>query len=251
VSAAEVAFGAPRGTPWPSGVPLPRWILALLALSATVAALVTLAIAYAGPATYEDIARANGFDRATFHVPGTAATRQDVRYDVATMAALHAGTVAYVLGDAPGTPRDPTTRDPLFSLDEQRHLADVRTLFGGARAAAIIGLAAAAAILVGAARRGPATVLLAVRGAAVAGALFVAGLAAIVVVAFVPAFLAFHYVFFPQGNFLFDPATSNLLALYPEAYWYGVTLRIALSFLGGSLALAGVAHLGLRRRAAR
>jgi len=59
-------------------------------------------------------------------------------------------------------------------------------------------------------------------------------------------FLAFHEVFFPQGNFLFDPATSNLLTLYPDEYWYGVTLRIGLSFVAASALIAAVAHATLR-----
>jgi uncharacterized membrane protein len=67
--------------------------------------------------------------------------------------------------------------------------------------------------------------------------------------AFEPLFLAFHYVFFPQGNFLFDPATSNLLRLYPESYWYGVTVRIGAGFVAVALTLAGAAHLALRSRA--
>jgi uncharacterized membrane protein len=37
--------------------------------------------------------------------------------------------------------------------------------------------------------------------------------------AFDQAFLAFHEVFFPQGNFLFGPG-SNLLRLFPEGFWF-------------------------------
>ena len=33
------------------------------------------------------------------------------------------------------------------------------------------------------------------------------------------AFLAFHELFFPQGNFLFGP-DSNLLRLFPEGFWF-------------------------------
>ena len=65
--------------------------------------------------------------------------------------------------------------------------------------------------------------------------------------AFEPLFLLFHYVFFPQGNFLFDPATSNLVRLYPDWYWEGITVRVGVSFLAGALALAALAHLRLGR----
>lgn len=246
MNVAEVAFGSTG----PRGRPVQGWLIALLAVGGTTAALVALALLYAGPPTYEDIARANGFDRATFHV-GTASARQAVRYDLPALVALHTASLAYVLGDAPATPRDPTTGGPLFSLEEQRHLADVRSVFGTVRAAAVAGLVAVIASLLGAARRGSAGVLLAVRGAALSGGLCVAAVGAIAAVAFVPAFLAFHYLFFPQGNFLFDPATSNLIALYPEAYWYGVTLRIAASFPVLAGLVAGTAHLALRMRGPR
>src|SRR5205814_9895795 len=38
-------------------------------------------------------------------------------------------------------------------------------------------------------------------------------------VAFDQAFLLFHRIFFPQGNFLFG-ADSNLLRLFPEGFWF-------------------------------
>jgi len=97
-------------------------------------------------------------------------------------------------------------------------------------------------------RGGRAAALLARNAALVAGAgvLVVAVAAA---VAFEPLFLLFHEIFFPQGNFLFE-ASSNLLALYPDQYWYGVTLRIGASFVLAGLLSGVVAHatLGSRRR---
>lgn len=54
-----------------------------------------------------------------------------------------------------------------------------------------------------------------------AGSLAVAGfvLAALVAFFFDAAFLAFHLVFFPQGNFSFDPATERLTQLFPGPFW--------------------------------
>ena len=63
-----------------------------------------------------------------------------------------------------------------------------------------------------------------------AGPCSVAVSSIVAAVAFEPMFLAFHYVFFPQGNFLFGPG-SNLIRLYPEAYWYAVTLRVGVAFV--------------------
>ena len=65
-------------------------------------------------------------------------------------------------------------------------------------------------------------------------------------VAFDPLFLLFHEVFFPQGNFLFAPE-SNLIRLYPEWYWQGVTAGVGLSFIAVALLVAGAAHTALRR----
>lgn len=211
-----------------------------LALAGTVALLVALAIVLAGPDTYAEIATADRFEEIPFRVPGNVAVerRQSVRYDVATRVALHSWTMRYVLGIDGGTPRDPTTRDPLFDAREQGHLADVRSVFTGARVAAVVGLILVVAILARARRRARL-----IRDAALIalGSVTVIGL--IAAFAFEPAFLAFHLVFFPQGNFLFDPETSALLALYPDPYWYGVTLRIAGAFVMTMAAVALIGHV--------
>jgi len=81
-----------------------------------------------------------------------------------------------------------------------------------------------------------------------AGVVVLIGLVA--VVAFEPLFLLFHYAFFPQGNFLFDPATSNLIRLYPDWYWEGITLRVGASFVALALALAAVSALQVARGSA-
>ena len=83
-----------------------------------------------------------------------------------------------------------------------------------------------------------------------AAALGVGAIGAVAAVAFDAAFLLFHEVVFPQGNFLFPPG-SNLLVIYPEPYWYGVTLRIAVSFLAVAALVALAGHLALRRTRAR
>ena len=48
-------------------------------------------------------------------------------------------------------------------------------------------------------------------------------------------FAAFHELFFPQGNYLFDPATENIVNLYPEQLFFALALRISL--LSGIIAL--------------
>jgi integral membrane protein (TIGR01906 family) len=60
-------------------------------------------------------------------------------------------------------------------------------------------------------------------------------LAAYFAVDFDGAFLAFHELFFPQGNFLFGP-DSNLLRLFPEGFWFDVSITAGITII-----LAGVA----------
>jgi len=114
-----------------------------LAASLAVAGLVALALVYAGPAPYAALARGNGFERNVFHVPARALTQREVRYDVATLVALHEWTLRYVLDvfGATALPRDPTIGDPLFTADEQAHplaheLLEVRPRLRGGRAPA-------------------------------------------------------------------------------------------------------------------
>jgi Protein of unknown function (DUF1461) len=82
-----------------------------------------------------------------------------------------------------------------------------------------------------------------------AGGLAVVGavLAVVVVVAFDAAFRVFHLVFFPGGNFSFDPATERLTQLFPDQFWIESATTVVL--LGVLLSAIGwvVAH----RRAAR
>jgi uncharacterized membrane protein len=125
-------------------------------------------------------------------------------------------------------------------------MADVRNVFRGAETVAVLAVGVAAFRVLRARRRGESLGL--VRD----GALFAAGLVAIVgvaaAVAFEPLFLLFHRLFFPQGSFLFPPE-SNLIRLYPEWYWQGVTAGVGGSFIAIALLIAAGAHMALRRAA--
>lgn len=68
-----------------------------------------------------------------------------------------------------------------------------------------------------------------------------------IVLAFDKAFLAFHLVFFPQGNFTFDPGTQRLVQLFPENVWTETATGVAV--VGLVLAIA-VTVLARRRAAA-
>jgi integral membrane protein (TIGR01906 family) len=140
----------------------------------------------------------------------------------------------------------PSGASTFFTGDEVAHMTDVRAVFRGAEGAGVLALFVGAFRIERARRRGGALRLVRAGALASAGVVTFIGLAA--AVAFDPLFLLFHDVFFPQGNFLFDPATSNLLRLYPEWYWQGITAGVGASFIALALLTAVMTHRALHRR---
>jgi len=216
--------------------------LALFVAALLVAGLVVLALLWSGRGPYEDLARANGVDRTTLiaHIPGGGTYVTDRN----GLVAIHERWSTYVTGGIADPPRfEPV---PLFTDDEYQHMADVRHVFDVAKFLVPVGLVVIVTRLRRARVRGPGEMWRLVRDGSLIAAGTVAVVGILAIVAFEPLFLAFHYVFFPQGNFLFDPATSNIVRVYPDWYWEGITLRVGLSFIGLSVALAVVAFLRLR-----
>jgi integral membrane protein (TIGR01906 family) len=108
---------------------------------------------------------------------------------------------------------------PFYDASERSHLADARTLLwlclaGGAVAALAIGLA-----LLRAAPRRRASLWRLISRAGLATTVGVAVLGIVALVAFDTLFTLFHQVFFPGGNWSFDPATQRLVQLYPFGFW--------------------------------
>ena len=215
---------------------------ALFAVGFAMAGLVFLAMLWSGAAAYDDMARASGVDRVALiaQVPGGGTYTTDR----AGLVAMHERWSRYITGGSMDAPRfEPT----LFTEDEYSHMADVRSVFDGAKLLIPAGLFVMAIRLQRARAKSLAAMFKLVRDGAIAAGIAVAVVGAVAAVAFDAAFLLFHQVFFPQGNFLFDPATSNLLRLYPDWYWQGITFRIGLSFIGLAAAVAVAAAVGLRR----
>lgn len=219
-----------------------RWQIAMFALCLAVCGLVALTLAFSGPATYVDIARASGRETATFRISGS--PERLTRLDLDALLGYHVMWADYVTGRTPGVLR---TNGTIFTPAEFSHMADVRNVFIAAQVAAVLAGLAAAGLAVAARQRGALARL--VRSAALAALATVAVVGILAAVAFDAAFLLFHQVFFPQGNFLFA-SDSNLLAIYPESYFYGVSLRIGASFVALAGLLAVLSHAALRRRVA-
>jgi integral membrane protein (TIGR01906 family) len=218
--------------------PSPPRVAALAAGFALVGLLGLVAV-FDGPETYREIARADGVTEAEFRAPPDLVWR----IDLSGLVNLHQRTLAYVLGDAPELPSFATTARPLFDDNERLHMADVRAVFQATKLAFVAGLVLVLGILRWTARTLRARLI---RDAAIAAGVGVSVLALGAAVAFDRLFLLFHEVFFPQGNFLFEPG-SNLLILYPDSYWYWVTLVIGLAFVATMATTAIAAAATLRQ----
>jgi integral membrane protein (TIGR01906 family) len=134
---------------------------------------------------------------------------------------------------------------PVLDAAERSHMMDVRAVLLGFGIVLGIGVTTLVGFL--AARRREAWVWRAIaRGS---GALVLAGFVVGVSVVFFfdAAFQLFHVIFFPQGNFSFDPRTERLTQLFPDQFWTETTIGIVA--LGMTLALA--VTLIARRRASR
>jgi integral membrane protein (TIGR01906 family) len=127
-----------------------------------------------------------------------------------------------------------------FDPSESSHLHDARTLllvFLALVAVSLIGLVAVLA------RRGgdPQVWRAAGRGGLALAALLLAGGVAFLV-AFDIAFELFHRVFFPQGNWAFDPSRQRMVQLYPIAFWQYASAALATLSIAAGLALWAVAR---------
>ncbi len=214
--------------------------LLLFVLAFTIASLVVLALLWSGPVPYRDLARAHQPERVVFVLPPPLERHEMDRESVVS---LHEQWSRYVTGGMAEPPRFAT---PLFRDDEYRHMADVRRVFDAAKLAVPLSLFVIIVRLQRSRARSAREMWALVRRGALGAAGLVTLVGAVAAVAFEPLFLLFHYVFFPQGNFLFDPATSNLVRLYPDWYWEGLTLRIGATFLAIALALAAIGTARLR-----
>ena len=198
--------------------------------------LVALALVWSGEWAYAALANLNGVRMVDFVRTGPTSVDLLLFY--------HRAWSGYVTGRGDLPPGNFVPA--IFTNDEFAHMTDVRAVFIGAQAGAALALGIVIFRLLRARARGYALRLIRDGALLAAGLVVLIGVAA--VVAFDQLFLLFHEVFFPQGNFLFDPATSNLIRLYPEWYWQGITAGVGLSFVAVALLVAAAAHIALRRR---
>jgi hypothetical protein len=222
-----------------------RIAVAIFAIAFTVFGLVALALVWSGDWAYAALANATGnTGGAILVVPPDRreACGQVIVMDLTRLRELHRIWATYVIG-ASEVPFGPACS--LFTPDEYAHMADVRAVFRGAETAGLLALFVAGVRVARARLTGSALSL--VRAGALGAAGIVAAIGLAAVVAFEPLFLLFHEVFFPQGNFLFAP-DSNLIRLYREWYWQGITAGVGVSLIAVALLVALAAHTLLRPR---
>ena len=123
---------------------------------------------------------------------------------------------------------------PLYGPDEVAHLGDARLLLWGLFGVAAISAVALAARVRRSADRSGTWRGIARGGAIAAAATVVIGVVGLV--AFEPLFELFHRVFFPGGNWAFDPGSQRLVQLYPFAFW-----ELAAAGLGLGIIVLGAA----------
>ncbi len=132
--------------------------------------------------------------------------------------------------------------EPLLDAEERSHMSDVSRLVR-----LLAGIVIVAAIVMGVTatllRREPRRqggIMLAAAGSIGAVAILLAGIFA---VAFEPAFLFFHELFFPPGTYLF-PTGSDLIVLFPQGFWFDAALAAGASIV---LVALVVTFIGFRR----
>jgi hypothetical protein len=219
--------------------------VAIFAIAFAVFGLVALALVWSGDWAYAALANASDNTSATLVVPPDRrdACGQAIVADLTLLRGLHRSWATYVVGVSDVAVGPACS---LFTPDEYSHMADVRSVFRGAEIAGLLALFVAGVRVARARRTGSAARLVRAGSLIAAGVVMAIGLGA--AVAFEPLFLLFHQVFFPQGNFLFAP-DSNLIRLYPEWYWQGITAGVGVSFIAVALLTAAAAHIALGRRA--
>ena len=132
---------------------------------------------------------------------------------------------------------------PALDATERSHMVDVRNVVLPALGVFAIALAVLVGLFATTRRRASLWRAIA-RGS---GLLTVSGIVVGIAVFFFfdAAFLLFHLVFFPQGNFSFDPRTQRLTQLFPAQFWTETAIAIA----AVGLLLAAAVTLIARRRA--
>ena len=167
--------------------------------------------------------------------------RHEVAAEFATSPAEIDRVTGEILGDLYANgPFDAalTQGEPLLDERERSHMGDVSRLvqlLAGITVVALLVVAVMGAWLRHERRRQGRIMLIA---AGVVGLVAVL-LAGIFAVAFEPAFLAFHAIFFPPGTYLFSQG-SNLIVLFPQGFWFDASIVAGVAIVVTALIVTAI-----------
>lgn len=137
--------------------------------------------------------------------------------------------------------------EPLLDERERSHMGDVSRLVQLLAGITIVALVLA--VVMGTwlrhERRRQGRIMLIAAAAIGTVAILLAGIFA---VAFEPAFLAFHAIFFPAGTYLFSEG-SNLIVLFPNGFWFDASLAAGASIVVIALVVTAIGFARWRGRA--
>jgi integral membrane protein (TIGR01906 family) len=142
---------------------------------------------------------------------------------------------------------------PVLSEAERAHMRDVRGVFAGFYIVAALGAVVLAGAFLSARGREARARLwrrLSNGGLVIAVVTVVGG--GIGVLVFDQAFTVFHEIFFPGGNWSFDPSRDKLVQIFPDQFWSETTIAVGVVVIGLALALWRVGRwraAGLAERA--
>ena len=134
---------------------------------------------------------------------------------------------------------------PFLDARERSHMQDVSRLvrlLWGAVGVALAVVALSAFVL----RAEPGRVGRLMLASAAGIGLTAVVLAIVFALAFEPAFLAFHAIFFPPGTYLFEPG-SDLIVLFPEPFWFEASLAAGAAIAATALAVTLIGWRVARR----
>jgi integral membrane protein (TIGR01906 family) len=134
----------------------------------------------------------------------------------------------------------------LFDVRETAHMADVRDLVGTLFAVQVLAVALVISLAVLMLVLWPPRALAA---AAFYGSVLTAiilGLASLLALAgFDSAWSQFHVVAFTNDFWELNPATDHLIQMYPEAFWFDVTMLIGIATLAQAVAISALSAVYL------
>lgn len=146
---------------------------------------------------------------------------------------------------------------PLFNERETLHLKDVKALFHWTFALQEIALVYIMAYVVGvfvwARERSLRTLAFHTLAGGVLTIGIVAALAGLALGGFEQTFERFHTIAFSNDLWLLDPRTDHLIQMFPEGFWFDVTMFLGLLTLGEAVivALGSTIHITVTRGAAK